>query len=62
MNLNSKTNELLNKMNSCREIWDHQTLFDPEKIRFDFGRCESFEKIKIEGSHPNIDLVIPISV
>lgn len=62
MNLNSKTNELLNKMNSCREIWDNQTLFDPEKIRFDFGRCESFEKIKIEGSHPNIDLVIPISV
>ena len=62
MNLNSQTNKQLEKMNSCREIWDHQTLFDPEKIRFDFGRCNNFEKIIIEGSHPNIDLVIPIGI
>jgi len=48
-------------MNSCKEIWDRKTLFDPEKINFNFGRCDNFEKIKIEGSYPNIDLVIPIS-
>jgi len=62
MNINSQTNKQLAQMNSCKEIWNHSTLFDPEKIKFDFGRCESFEKIKIEGSHSNIDLVIPISV
>lgn len=61
INLDPKFNKQIDKMNSCREIWDHQTFFDPEKIRFDFGRCNSFEKIKIDGTHHNIDLVIPIS-
>ena len=62
MNLNPQLNEQLLQMNISREIWDRRSLFDPEKIRFDFGRCDNFFKIKIEGSHPNIDLVIPISV
>jgi hypothetical protein len=61
MNLNSQFNKQISQLNSCKEIWDHKTLFDPKKIKFDFGRCNNFEKIKIEGTYPNIDLVIPIS-
>ncbi len=49
-------------MNICKEVWDSQSLFDPEKIKFDFGYCKSFVKLQIDGTHPNIDLVIPISV
>lgn len=61
LNLNSNTNSQIKNMNACKEIWDRQTLFDPDKIDFDFGYCSGFEKIKIEGIHPNIDLVIPVS-
>ena len=62
MNLNPKLNGQINSMNTCKEIWDKQTLFDPDKIDFDFGYCSGFTKLKIEGTHPNIDLVIPLSV
>ncbi len=61
LNINPKLNLHINQMNSCREIWDQQTLFDPDKINFDFGYCKGFSKLKIEGTHSNIDLVIPIS-
>jgi hypothetical protein len=57
-NLNSKSNENLIKMNSCKELWDKNSLFDPEKINFDFGPCHNFEKINIFGIYPNIDFVI----
>lgn len=45
----------------CKEIWYNKRLFYPNKINFNFGNCVSFEKIKIEGTYPNIDLVILIS-
>lgn len=61
LNLNFNSNPKILQMNSCSEKWDRQTLFDPDKIDFDFGYCKSFDKIKINGTHPNIDLVIPIS-
>lgn len=61
VNLNFQLNEQLNNMNSCKEKWDQQTLFDYKKINFNFGYCNNFEKIKIEGSYPNIDIVIPIN-
>ena len=62
LNLNPYSDEQIKQMNSCREVWDKQTLFDPEKINFNFGNCKSFVKLQIDGTHPNIDLVIPISV
>ena len=62
LNLNPNSNQQLKQMNTCREIWDTQSLFDPEKINFDFGRCYGFSKVQIDGTHPNIDLVIPIPV
>ena len=62
LNANPNTNNNIKQMNSCKEIWDKTSLFDPDKIPFDFGYCKNFTKIKIDGTHPNIDLVIPLSV
>ena len=62
LNLNPFSSDQIKQMNSCREVWDKQTLFDPEKINFNFGYCNNFEKLQIDGVHPNIDLVIPVSV
>ena len=61
LNVNPQLNSQIKQMNSCKEIWDQQTLFDPDKINFDFGYCKGFSKLKIEGTHSNIDLVIPVS-
>jgi hypothetical protein len=61
LNINPNLNNQIKQMNTCREVWDKQTLFDPYKINFDFGYCDGFTKLKIEGTYPNIDLVIPIS-
>jgi hypothetical protein len=60
VNLNPSSNEQLVQMNSCREVWDSKSLFDPEKINFNFGYCNNFVKLQIDGTHPNIDLVIPM--
>jgi hypothetical protein len=59
LNLNPYMNEQIKKMNSSSEIWDKKSLFDPDKINFNFGYCNNFVKLKINGTHPNIDLVIP---
>ncbi len=56
--LNINKNSQIEKMNTSKEIWNQNSLFDPDKIDFDFGSVKGFEKIKIEGTHPNIDLVI----
>ena len=61
-NLNPYTNEQIKQMNSCKEIWNSKSLFDPEKINFNFGYCKSFVKLQIDGINPNIDLVIPVQV
>lgn len=61
LNLNPFTNEQIKQMNSCKEVWDTQSLFDPDKINFDFGYCKNFVKLQIDGTHPNIDLVISAS-
>lgn len=60
MNINSKSNNNIKQMNVCKEIWDKKNLFDIEKIDFDFAQCLNFEKIKIEGRNPNIDVVFSI--
>ncbi len=63
LSINPNLNPQLQQMNSCKELWYNKRLFDTNKIIFDFGylnKCE-FKKIKIEGTHPNIDLVIPVS-
>ncbi len=60
LNINPNSNQRIVQMNSCTEIWDKKSLFDPDKINFNFGYCSNFTKLEINGTHPNIDLVIPI--
>ena len=61
-NINANNNEIIKNMNSNEKIWNKKTVFNRKKINFDFDKCNNFEKIKINGNHPNIDLIIPISV
>ena len=62
LNTNPFLNPQIKQMNTCKEIWDTKSLFDPDKINFDFGRCNNFTKLQVEGTYPNIDLIVPISV
>lgn len=57
LNINPFLNKNIKQMNSCEEIWDNDSLFDPDKINFNFGYCKNFAKIQIDGTHPNIDLI-----
>jgi hypothetical protein len=61
LNINPNLNKYIKQMNTCKEIWDAKSLFDPEKINFNFGYCNTFVKLQIDGTHPNMDLVIPAS-
>ena len=61
MNINPKSNNNLIQMNSCKEFWDENSLFDTKKIQFDFGPCENFEKIVINSTHPNMDIIINVN-
>lgn len=61
-NININNNQIIQSMNSNNKIWNKKTVFNRNKINFDFGKCNNFEQIKITGKHQNIDLIIPISV
>ena len=61
-NINSNNSQIIKNMNSNKKIWNKKTVFNRKKINFDFDKCNNFEKIKINGNHQNIDLIIPISV
>ncbi len=56
-NINPYGNKNLKNMNSSSSEWDNRTLPKLGLIDFPFSKCMSFEKIKITGTHPNIDLV-----
>lgn len=62
-NINPYLNKNVNKMRSTILYeWKKNKLFDCNKIgeNFNFGECEIFEKIKIQGNQPNIDLIVPL--
>ena len=59
-NINANNNQTIQNMNSNKKIWNKKTVFNRKKINFDFGKCNNFEKIKINDNHPNIDLIIQI--
>ncbi len=56
-NINPFSNKFIRKMDSSEYSWDNQSIPDIRKINFPFGKCKSFEKVVIIGTHPNIDLV-----
>jgi hypothetical protein len=56
-NINPYTNKFMRKMNSSEYTWDNSSIPNITKINFPFGKCSNFEKIIINGTHPNIDLV-----
>jgi hypothetical protein len=60
-NINLNNDDKIKKINSNNKLWNEK-IFNRNKINFDFGKCNNFEIIKINGNHPNIDLIIPILV
>lgn len=56
-NINPYINKSMRSMNSSNQEWDNKSIPDLGKINFSFGKPISFEKIKINGTHPNIDIV-----
>lgn len=56
-NINPYINQALKTMNSSKYEWDNKSIPELRKIDFPFGKPISFEKIKITGTHPNIDIV-----
>lgn len=40
--------------------WDNNLYWNRRLIDFDLLSCDGFEKYKIEGSHPNVDLMLPL--
>jgi hypothetical protein len=55
-NINPYVFKPLRTMNSSKYEWDNESIPDLRKINFSFGKCISFEKIIINGEHPNIDI------
>ncbi len=56
-NINPYSNKHMRRMNESGDEWDNNSIPNITKINFPFGKCRSFEKIVINGTHPNIDLV-----
>ncbi len=40
--------------------WDQNMYWNRRLINFDLMACDGFEKYHIEGSHPNLDLMLPV--
>jgi hypothetical protein len=40
--------------------WDRNLYWDRRQIDFDLIACDGFEKFHIEGTHPNLDIIIPV--
>lgn len=59
-NIDSRTNPNIKKMNSCTYVWDRKFDLDRNKMGFDVGRCDNFEKVIINGEFPNMDIIIPV--
>jgi hypothetical protein len=40
--------------------WDNNMYWNRRLINFDLMACDGFEKYHIEGTHPNLDLMVPV--
>ncbi len=57
-NINPYSNPTIRNINFVSCEWDNQNIPALSEIDFPFGRCTSFEKIKIKGSNPNLDILL----
>jgi hypothetical protein len=56
-NINVDSNANIGKMNICNERWSGKSNIRLNKIDFPLGKCRVFDKLKINGTHRNIDLI-----
>lgn len=60
-NSGSKSETLKKMLNNDEHYkWDNYLYWNRRMIDFDLTNCDNFEKYKIDGYHPNIDLMIPV--
>jgi hypothetical protein len=46
-------------MNTSKYLWDGENKIKFSKLDFDLDRnCRNFQKVQINGSNPNIDLIL----
>jgi len=57
----SKSQLLQSMLNSQDKYgWDNNLYWNRRLINFDLMECDGFEKYHIEGTHPNLDLMLPV--
>ena len=58
-NVDIESNNNASNMNTSRYIWNDQNNIKFGKLDFDLDRnCRKFQKVQINGSNPNIDLIL----
>jgi len=57
VNFDINKNQYITQFNSCKDVWSNENNVNYSKIRFNFDKCNSFTKLVINGTHPNIDII-----
>lgn len=58
-NVNIDSNREVKQMDKSRYLWTHENKIKFSKLDFDLDRrCQNFKKVQINGSHPNIDIIL----
>lgn len=57
---NATPSDKVNTMHENKWIWTNKDKLDRTALGFDLGNITSFHKLKIEGLHPNIDVICAI--
>jgi hypothetical protein len=58
-NVDINSNQEAKKMNTSKYLWDGENKIKFSKLDFDLDRnCRNFQKVQINGSNPNIDLIL----
>jgi len=58
-NVNANNNLEVKRMSKCIETWNGEVNIDFDKINFALNKdCGTFQKLKINGVHPNMDIIL----
>lgn len=58
-NVDINSNQEAKRMNTSKYLWDRENKIKFGKLDFDLDRnCNDFQKVQINGSNPNIDLIL----